>query len=417
MASKTIFTRLGGVACAGLFMGLAAGAADWPQILGPTRNGVYTGNDLANTWPKEGPPVVWQKKIGQGFAGPAVALGKLILFHRLGDKETVECLRAADGKPVWSFEYATGYQDRFGFDEGPRAVPCIANGKVYTFGAEGALHCLDFSDGKKLWNLDVKKQFGSGNGFFGMACSPVVEGNAVILNIGGRDGAGIVALNAETGRLLWKATDDEASYSSPVVATVEGKRTALVFSRSGLFGLEAATGKQLFNFPWRPAIDASVSAALPLVIGDEVFISASYDTGAALLRMKGNGVEKEWTGDESLSNQYATGVYREGFLYGLDGRHDFPAGTELRCVELKTGKVKWGKPGLKGANVMLAGDQLLVLAETGELIRVAAAPDKYQETGRAQILGTGVRAYPALAEGLFYGRSKDRMVAVDLRKK
>ena len=391
-------------------------AAEWPQILGPTRNGIYTGNDLADTWPKEGPPVLWQKKIGQGFAGPAVAMGKLVLFHRLGDKETVECLRAADGKPVWSFDYPTGYQDQFGFDEGPRAVPNIANGKVYTFGAEGVLTCLNFADGKKVWSLDVKKQFGSGNGYFGMVCSPLVEGHAVILNIGGRDGAGIAAFDTDTGKLLWKATDEEASYSSPVAATVNGQRTALVFSRSGLFALDPVSGKQQFNFPWRPAIDASVSAALPLVIDDQVFISASYDTGAALLRMKRSSVEKIWTGNESLSAHYASAVYRDGFLYGLDGRHDYPGGTELRCVEFKTGKVKWGKPGLKGANVLLAGDSLLVLTETGELIRVAAAPEKYKETGRAQILGSGVRAYPALADGLFYARSKDKLVCADLRK-
>src|ERR1700731_2680785 len=142
-------------------------AEDWPQFLGPTRNGVYNGNDLAATWPAGGPPVVWKKDVGQGFSGPVVAQGRLILFHRLADKEVVEALDAATGRPIWSFDYPTHYRDDFGFDEGPRAAPAIAAGHVYTFGAEGALHCLDFATGKKVWSVDTHSQFKVAKGFFG----------------------------------------------------------------------------------------------------------------------------------------------------------------------------------------------------------------------------------------------------------
>ncbi|MBI4326033.1 MAG: PQQ-like beta-propeller repeat protein, partial [Chloroflexi bacterium] len=309
---------------AGLSRGFdQAWAGDWPQFLGPTRNGVYSSPHLSESWPKEGPKLLWQKKTGQGFSGPAVAEGKLILFHRQADQEIVECLDALSGKPLWSFEYATAYQDDFGFDEGPRATPAIAQGRVYTFGAEGALYCLDLASGKKLWSVDTKTEFAAPKGFFGMVCSPLVEGNDVLLNLGGRPGAGIVAFNKVTGQVRWKATEDEASYSSPVAATIHGQRYAFFFTRNGLVAADPALGKVLFDYPWRPPMHASVSVATPLVIDDLVFLSASYHTGAVLLRVnKGRAVEKLWAAADVLSNHYATSVYHDGFLYGFDGRQE-----------------------------------------------------------------------------------------------
>src|SRR6185503_4136715 len=225
-----------------LLMVPVIGAQDWPQFLGPNRNGQYPGTNLAAAWPKEGPPVVWQKKVGSGFSGPVIATGKLILFHRLDDKEIVECYDATDGKTLWKLDYPTHYRDDFGFDEGPRSTPAVATGRVYTFGAEGALHCLDFATGKKIWSVDTKAEFKADKGYFGMACSPLVENNAVLVNIGGANGAGIAAFDKVTGKLVWKATDDEASYSSPTAATVNGKRRVLFFSRAGLAVLVPATG-------------------------------------------------------------------------------------------------------------------------------------------------------------------------------
>ena len=389
-------------------------ASDWPQFLGPARNGVYTGSDLADSWPKEGPPVLWRKRIGQGFSAPAVSSAKLILFHRLDDQEIVECLDAADGKSIWTFEYPTSYRDDFGFDEGPRATPTIADGKVFTFGAEGVLHCLNFNTGKKIWSVNTKSAFQAPKGFFGMACSPLVEGNAVLLNIGGADGTGIVAFDAATGKLLWKATEDEASYSSPVAATLNDRRYAFFFNRRALVALDPSNGKVFFDFPWRPKIHASVSAAAPLVIGDQVFLSASYQTGAILLHVENNRVEKVWSADDVLSNHYATSVYHDGFLYGYDGRQE--SGPNLRCVELKTGKIRWSEDRFGAGTVTLAGHRLLLLKENGELLLAPASPDSFKPIARAQILPNGVRAYPAVADGHLYARSKDTLICVDLRK-
>ena len=394
-------------------------AGDWPQFLGPNRNGTTAETNLAPSWPKDGPPILWQRKVGEGFSGPVTGEGKLILFHRLDNKETVECLDAKTGKEIWKSDYPTSYRDDFGFDEGPRATPAIAESRVITFGAEGMLSCWNVESGAKVWSVDTKAQFHAGKGFFGVACSPLVEGNAVILNVGGKDGAGIVAFDRATGKVLWRATDDEASYSSPVAATINGRRQVLVITREALVAVNPSDGKVSFRYPFRPPMNASVSAAAPLVIDDVIFISASYGTGATLLRFREPVPEKLWTTDESLSCHYATPVVHNGFLYGFDGRADpgMQADSSLRCVELKTGKVRWREGSLKAGTVTLANDQILVLTEKGELLRAPATQDGFKPTGRAQILPFTVRAHPALANGLFYARSKDKLVCVDLTEK
>ena len=305
------------------------------------------------------------------------------------------------------------YRDDFGFDEGPRATPCISSNYVYTFGAEGALTCLDFNSGARKWGLDAKQQFHSGKGFFGVACSPLVLGNKMMLNVGGADGAGIVAFDCADGKVLWKATDDEASYSSPVDATLNGKPAVLFFTRARLLALDPENGKVQFGFPWRARAHASVNAATPLVIGDLIFISASYETGAALLKARASGVDKLWSSDDALSNHYATSVSRDGCLYGFHGRQE--SGPSLRCVELKTGKVLWSKDGFGAGSLLLAGDKLVVMQEDGQLLIVSASPQGYRELARAQVLPKTVRAYPALANGCLYARSKDKLVCVDLR--
>jgi outer membrane protein assembly factor BamB len=398
-----------------LLAAVTARASDWPQFLGPTRNGVYPGTNLAATWPNEGPPVLWQKPVGQGFSGPAVAQGRLILFHRRGGEEIVEALDARDGKPQWAFPYPTGHVDQYpSGDPGPRGTPAIADGRVFTFGAEGRLHCLDLATGAKVWSVDCKRQFGARPGFFGLACSPLVEGDAVLVNAGGTGGAGVLAFDKSTGRLLWKATDEEASYSSPVAATLGGKRLAVFLTRDHLRGFDVKTGKSAFEFPFMPPIQASVTAAAPLVAGDTVFITASYDLGAAALRVTPGGLERLWANDDALSSQYASVVERGGFLYGVHGRLDVGQ-SSLRCVELKSGKVQWSRDGQAYGTLILAGDSLLFLTVNGELIRAAASPDGYKELGRAQVLPFFARAHPALADGRLFARSKDRLFCVDLR--
>jgi outer membrane protein assembly factor BamB len=388
--------------------------ADWPQFLGPNRDGVYSGDDIADAFPAGGPPAVWEKNIGAGFSGPVVANGRLILFHRLGGKEVVEALDAATGKPIWKFEYPTSYRDDFGFDEGPRAAPVVSGGQVYTFGAEGMLHCLQLAGGGKIWSLDTHREFGVNKGFFGAAGAPLVEGPRIFLNVGGKSGAGLVALDKDTGRVLWKAANDEASYSSPILATFSGKLHLLAFTRAGLLGADPASGEILFQFPWRARSQASVNAATPLVIGDLIFLSASYGTGAVMLRVNGSQLEKLWSGDDSLSNHYSTSVYHDGHLYGYHGRQEY--GQGFRAVELRTGKVRWSEDSFGAGTVTRAGGRLLLMRENGELLMIRAAPERFEVLSRAQILPGTVRAYPALANGLFYVRSGNTLVCVSLRK-
>lgn len=387
--------------------------ADWPQFLGPTRNGIYAGKDLAAGWPAGGPKVLWQRKVGPGWSGPVVADGKVVIFHRVGDNETVESLDASSGKPIWKGEYATQYQDDFGFDEGPRGTPAINGGMVYTFGADGILSCWELASGKRAWNVDTKAALQADKGFFGIACSPLVEGDAVIVNVGGK-GAGIAAFDKKSGKLAWKATEAEAGYSSPIAATIAGKQYVLSLTRAGLAALEP-DGKVLFEYPFRSKNHASVNAATPVVVGNSIFLSASYGTGAALLKFDEAGPTVVWANDESLSAHYATPVYRDGYLYGFDGRQE--QRCNLRCIEMKTGKVMWSEDHFGAGTLTLAGDDLLILHESGELIRAAASPAAFKVKDRAQILGHEVRAYAALASGRLFARDKQKLVCVELSGK
>ena len=388
-------------------------ATDWPQFLGPDRNGTYGGPALAETWGSAGPKVVWRKQIGQGFAGPAVVGNRVILFHRVGNEEVLESLDAANGNSTWRYAYPTRYRDDFGFDEGPRAVPVIADGVIYTFGAEGQLHAVDLAKGTRLWSEDTMKRFGVPKGFFGAAGSPLVEGGRVIANVGG-DKAGIVAFEAKTGKVLWTATDDDASYSSGVAATIGGRRLGVFLTRDNLIGLDPASGMVQFQRRWRARIAASVNAATPIVVGDQIFVSAQYGPGAGVLRVNGSQLLDVWTSDDVLSNHYATSVFYNGYLYGFHGRQEF--GPSFRAVEFKTGMVKWSQEQFRAGSVLLAGERLVITREGGELILAAASPQAFQPIARAQIMQGVVRPYPALADGLLYIRNENTLLCLDLRK-
>jgi outer membrane protein assembly factor BamB len=401
-----------GAAFLALLLGVPLLAEDWPQFLGPERNGVYSGSPLSEKWARSGPPVIWSKRIGEGLSGPVVVQDRLILFHRLDDREIVDALDARTGKALWRHAYPTAYRDDFGFDEGPRAVPVVADGLIYTFGAEGRLHAIELSSGKPLWNVDTMRQFGVPKGFFGAAGSPIVEAGKVIANIGGKD-AGIVAFDARTGKVLWSATSDAASYSSGVAATILGKRYAILLTREGLVGLDPADGRPRFQRPWRARQAASVNAATPLVIGNAIFVSAEYGPGAGVLRFDGTKLLDVWLSDETLSNHYATSVYHEGHLYGFHGRQEF--GPVFRAVHMENGKVAWSTDRFGAGSVTLAGNRLLIVRENGELMLAAASPQAFQPIATAQILPPTVRAFPALADGRLYVRNDDTLVCLDLR--
>jgi len=308
----------------------------------------------------------------------------------VGDQEVVDCFDARTGRDEWQSGYPTHYRDDFGFDEGPRGTPTVVSNRVYTYGAEGMLGCWDASDGRKVWSADTKSQFRQSKGFFGMACSPLIEGDLVVLNVGGKGGAGLVAFDRSTGKVRWKASDDEASYASPVAATVAGSRRVFAITREALISVNPLDGSVAFRYPWRPSMDASVSAATPLVIDDQIFISASYGTGATLLRLRGNRPEKVWSSDESLSNHYATSVHRDGLLFGFDGRQEH--GCDLRCVELQSGKVRWSEGGLAEGTPRddLKLPELPALSATAE---VATPPYRPEPLGGARAHADDYRCF------------------------
>lgn len=392
----------------------AAVADDWPQFLGPERNGVSREKGLALPWPKDGPPLVWEKQVGEGYSGPVVAGGRLVLFHRFGDEEVVDCLNAADGKPVWRFAYATDYQDELNKGNGPRATPTVAGKHVVTLGPGGWLHCLELATGKKVWARNVVKDYRVPGSYFGVGTSPLVEGALVLVNVGGK-GAGIVAFELISGKEVWKATNDGASYSSPVAGTVDGARHALFFTREGVVVLDPKDGAVRFRKRWRARYDASVNAATPLLVGDLAFFSASYETGALLLKLRKDGADEVWSGEDTMSNHYNTCVHYQGFLYGFHGRQE--AGPDFRCVELKTGKDRWTERRYGCGSMALSQGHLFVLTEKGELVLAEATPDAYREKARVELLADApCRAQIALAGGHLYARDQRKLGCWKLRK-
>jgi outer membrane protein assembly factor BamB len=379
----------------------AALAGDWPQHLGPARNGFYPDGDFG--WNGGGLKTAWTYTVGAGFAAPSVAAGKLFVFHRQGGNEVLEALEAKNGKPLWKSEYSTTYRDDFGFDEGPRAAPCVAEGKVYTYGAEGTLTATDAATGKRLWQRAAMKDFNAPKGYFGAVCAPVAFENKILVGVGGANGGGIVAFDAATGKNVWQALNDEAGYSSPVLAPLGGQPRAVFFTRTGLAVLDPHDGKVLAQHRWRSRSAASVNAATPLVSGNQIFLTASYGTGAVLLDMSSGQPKEIWSGDDSMSCHYATPVLKDGYLYGYHGRQEM--GAVLRCVEWKTGKVKWTNEKFGAGSILLVKNRILMVRETGQFVLAEASPAGFQGVATHRSIEGSVRAYPALANGMLFVRN------------
>lgn len=385
---------------------ILAQSPSWPQHLGPSRNGVYTG-----PWSEKSSfRQIWKHELGEGFAAPAVADGRVLVYHRQGSQDKLESLDASTGKTQWTYAYATGYRDDFGFSEGPRGTPAVDGDRVFLYSAEGLLHAVNLKTGAKIWSLDARKEFGVRKEFFGTGCSPLVDNGRLLMNIGGANGAGIVALDPATGKTLWKALNHESGYASPVAADINGQRHAVFFTREGVVVANAATGKVAIEKRWRARMAASVNAASPIVSGTQAFFTSSYETGALVLDL---ATGKEiWSGDESLSAHYATPVLKDGYLYGFHGRQE--TGQTLRCIEWKSGKMKWEQPGFKAGTVTLAGSHLFVITEQGELQVAPASPNGYKPVKKVRVADALVRAYPALAGGRLYVRSEAGLAAIQI---
>ncbi|MGH9720298.1 MAG: PQQ-binding-like beta-propeller repeat protein, partial [Bryobacteraceae bacterium] len=317
---------------------------DWKSFLGPTHNGSSTETALLREWPKAGPTLVWEMRKGTGYSSPAVAGDRLVYFHRADNREKVECLHPETGARYWDFSYATQFEDRYGYNNGPRASPVIDGDRVYTYGAEGKLHCLKLQTGQVYWKRDLAREFKVPQDFFGVATTPLIEGDLLIINVGAPGGPAVAAFHKLTGKMAWGAGDQwGASYSSPVSATVNGERRVFVFAggesqppAGGLFSINPANGAIDFAFPWRSRSYESVNAASPVIAGSQAFVSASYNTGGALLNLLPGGKHSvAWTSRE-IGTHFNTAIHKDGYLYAFDGRNEPDA--SLVCVELKTGK-------------------------------------------------------------------------------
>ena len=387
---------------------------DWPNILGPQRNGIAVEEKLADKWPTGGPRSVWEADVGSGFAGVAVAEGIAVLFHRLGNDDTLSTYDAATGKPLWSQGFPTDFQPQIGDDNGPRAVPAVYKGRIYAFAGAGGLYCAELKTGNVLWQRQTHKEFRAPAGYFGAGSAPLVEGKVVIVNVGGdKDGAGIVAFELDSGKTVWKATSEQASYSSPLVTVVEGKRVMLCLTRLNLVAIDPATGKELARTPFGQR-GPTVNGAMPVVVGNRVLLTASYGIGAELVNLGRDKLDIDWQ-DEVLSSQYTTPIIHEGAVFGLDGRQD-GGPISLKCFELETRKVHWTKSGLAYATLIAADGKLLVMQTNGTLRLAELSKTAYRELGTAELLRGTTRALPALANGRLYVRNEQTLKCVELGK-
>ena len=415
---------------------LAAGAVteDWPRFLGPRHNATSAETKLLRAWPKDGPRRVWELEKGEGWACPAVAGEWLVMFHRRGDREVIDTVSAETGKPGRRTQYAAEYQDRYGAGPGPRTSPVIAAGRVFTWGVTARLHALALGGVGVVWQRYLPRDFEISPNFFGSGSTPLVVGNRLIINLGGKDNVSVLTLDAATGKRLWIAKHEwGASYASPIPATIHGRECVLVFAggeshppTGGLLTIDAATGKVLNATPHRAEVAESVNASSPVFCPPNlVFVSESYGAGGAMIEIgRDFSATVIWRAPK-FGTYFMTPVVRDGFLYGFDGQSSRLA--ELVCYEVATGREMWrddlgGKFG-KGS-LLFADGMFLCLGEFGDLLALELSPRGATTLQRAKLFHAPESwTLPALSRGLLYvcqnARSEDgsapRIICYDLR--
>lgn len=397
---------------------------DWPSFLGRAHNAVSAETKLTRAFP---PALVWEMPKGTGYASPAILGDSLVFLHRIGGEEIVECMHPETAATRWRFRYATAFEDRFGYNNGPRASPAIDAGRVYTMGAEGVLHCLSLASGGVIWKKDLRTAYKVRQDFFGTASTPLIEGGMLIVNVGAPGGPCVVALDKTSGVEIWRAGKDWGpSYASPVPAVVHGKRTLVVFAggesdppSGGLLAIDAASGKVHFAFPWRSRSRESVNASCPVVFDNKVFVSASYRTGSALLEIQPDFKPKTlWTTQEA-GLHFNTAIHQGGYLYGFDGRNEPDA--SLVCLDAATGKAAWRTApewnetfavrgerqtqqlGTYRGSLLHIDGQFLCVGEIGHLLWMDLSPRGYKEVARTWLFAARESwALPVVCRGLLY---------------
>jgi len=401
-------------------------AADWSQYRGAETGGV-SPETIQTDWQGGAPKCVWRVPTPAGLssfvAGEGKAFTVVARSTESGPAEVCQALDGATGKELWATPTGiakyqggadSGTPDNKGGD-GPRSTPAISGGRVFVYSSTMVLQCLDAASGKVLWNKDVIASFGGKNIGWESAMSPVVDGSLVYV-AGGGAGQSMLAFKQATGELAWKSGDGGITHATPVVATIQGVRQVIYLLQTGLVSVEAASGRPLWNFPFPYRTCTGCS---PVVAGDVVFCTAGYEIGGAACQVVRNGdgfeAKELWrvTGNKDVASLWSTPVQKDGFLYGMISFKRFGSGP-LKCVDLKTGTVRWEKPGFGAGQVILAGKYLLALADDGQLVVVEAAPEAYKEVARFKAVAGKCWSTPALSNGHVFVRSTKEGACFDL---
>jgi outer membrane protein assembly factor BamB len=410
-----------------LVTGYSAGlGSDWYQYRGSNGDGT-AAEKILTSWPAEGPKRLWTVKTPAGFSSFSAAAGKVftVVSRDIDGAPTEVCVAfdAVNGKELWASPTGaakyrsggdTGAPGNTGGD-GPRSTPAVSDGRVYVYSSAIMLHCLDAATGKPLWKKDMRADFHGRNIDWESAMSPVIDGELLFI-AGGGPGQAMLAFNKVSGEVVWQTGDDAMTHATPVLANIHGVRQVIFMMQSGLVALEARTGKPLwrFSFPYRIATGCS-----PVVAGDIVICAAGYDIGGAACQVtqdSGGFQAKElWRskGNNPLGDLWSTPVQKDGYLYGMISFKKFGQGP-LKCVDVKTGEVKWEQPGFGAGNVVLAAGYLIALSDTGEIVVAKASPDSYQEVARAKAIEGKCWSTPALSNGRLYIRSTKEGACFDL---
>ena len=404
-ATKTIFV------CLIVFVTLTSpilaapetASGDWPQYRGMNRDGISRETGLVKTWPATGPKVVWKVPIGDAYSGIAAVGGKLFTMDSRGSDEFVIALDAATGKELWRYRNDANFSSDQG--DGPRSTPLVDGNLVYAIGASGQLTALSAQDGKKVWAHNLKSEFGSEIPRWGTSTTPIVEKDLLIVDVGGTAGNSIVAFHKKNGTVQWKVHTDKQGYSAPIAVTVNGTRQILVFTGTSLVSV-TPQGKVLWKYPWRTSWDANIAAPV-FVAPDKVFISTSYDVGAALLQIKPAGVEEIWK-SRVMKNHFNSSVLYQNNLYGFDD-------ATLKCIDALTGTEKWKERGFGKGSLILADGHLIILSERGELVMAEATPEAFKRVASHQALAGKTWTMPTLSNGKLYVRSQKELISFDLK--
>jgi outer membrane protein assembly factor BamB len=398
----------------------------WPQYLGRDRNGTSKEQGLLKRWPDAGPALLWDAELGGGYSSMAIARGRLVTMFYENGLEVVLCLNAETGKTIWRRSWEVNYapQDQR-FAQGPRSTPTIDGDRVYAVGATGIFVCLKLGDGAQLWKLDLTTKYVAEQLTWGVAFSPLIVGEMVITNPGGKQGA-IVAFDKLSGKEVWKTGKEKASYSSPISISAAGEDQIVLFDQENLVGVSSANGQELWSMPWSTSYHLNIT--VPLWIDESFFISTGYGTGCARLKLikKDDGsidVEEVFR-NKSLSNHFTNSVYYKGSIYGFDR----DVGNFV-CLDFATGKVRWEKPQLGRGQLLVVDDHIIIQTEGAEkkaddkesnarLILIEPATAEYREIS-AFVFSHDLKCWaaPAVANKKLYVRDHTKLYCFELGEK